>query len=103
MWGSYSLPASVVSTFLTKMALLVIPGSMIATRIPNPATSCANSSLAPSRAHFDAVYGAWAIAAKRPTTEVMLTMVPRRRSRIPGNTALRQRSAPKKLTFMTSR
>ena len=65
------------SVFLAKMALLVSPGSMMATRIPNRATSWASCSLTPSSAHFDATYGAWANAAIRPTTEVMLTTVPR--------------------------
>jgi hypothetical protein len=46
-----------VSTDFAKIALFVTPGSMIATRIPNGATSCASPSLIPSNAHFDATYG----------------------------------------------
>ena len=44
--------------FLAKIADLVTPGSMIATRMPNGASSCASPSLNPSNAHFDVTYGA---------------------------------------------
>ena len=89
--------------FLAKIALLVTPGSMMTTRIPNGASSWASPSLSPSNAHFDVTYGDWASAAMRPAIEVMLTMVPLRRSRMPGSTCCRQRTAPHRLTFITSR
>ena len=89
--------------FLAKIADLVTPGSMIATRIPNGASSWARPSLSPSKAHFDATYGDWASAAIRPATEVMFTMVPLPRSRICGSTAWMQRTAPHRLTFITDR
>ena len=92
-----------VSTFLAKIADLVTPGSMIATRIPNGANSCAICSLTPSSAHFDATYGAWPIAPIRPATDVTLTIVPEPRSRIWGSTAWAQRVAPHRSTFITSR
>ena len=62
--------------FLAKIADFVTPGSMIATRIPNGASSWASPSLNPSNAHFEVTYGDWASAAMRPVTEVMLTMRP---------------------------
>ena len=43
--------------FLAKIALLVTPGSTIATRMPNGASSWASPSLSPSSAHFDVTYG----------------------------------------------
>ena len=43
------------------------------------------------------------MAAKRPTTEVMLTIAPRRRSRMPGSTACAHRTGPQTLTLKTSR
>ena len=70
----------------------------MATRIEKGASSWASSSLTPSRAHFDATYGAWAIAASRPTTLVTFTIVPDRRARIPGSTCWMQRIAPDTLT-----
>ena len=85
------------------MADLVTPGSTITTRMPKGASSCAMPSLIPSSAHFDATYGDWASAPTRPATDVMLTMAPLPRSRMPGSTAWLQRTAPQRLTFMTSR
>jgi hypothetical protein len=85
------------------MADLVMPGSTTTTRTPNDATSKASSSLRPSSAHFDATYGAWAMAPKRPTIDVMFTMVPDRRSRMPGSTAWMQRTAQHRFTFIVSR
>ena len=49
--GSDAFGASV---FFEKIADFVTPGSMIASRIPNGATSSASSSLTPSSAHFEA-------------------------------------------------
>ena len=89
--------------FLAKIADFVTPGSMIATRMPNGASSWASPSLNPSNAHFDVTYGDWASAAMRPVTEVMLTIAPEPRSRICGSTAWMQRTAPHRLTFITSR
>ena len=39
----------------SKMLVMMTPGSMIFTRIPKRRTSWASASLAPSRAHFEAV------------------------------------------------
>ena len=89
--------------FLAKIALFVTPGSTITTRMPNGASSWASPSLNPSKAHFEVTYGDWASAAIRPVIEVMLTIAPERRSRIPGRTCCRQRTAPHRLTFITSR
>ena len=75
------------SMLLAKIADFVTPGSMITTRMPNGASSWARPSLSPSNANFDATYGDWAIAAMRPVIDVMLTIAPLRRSRIPGSTA----------------
>src|SRR5215216_7869903 len=86
--------------FLAKIADLVRPGSMIATRMPKGASSWASPSLNPSNAHFEVTYGDWAIAATRPVTDVMLTMQPRPCWRMCGSTACRQRTAPHRLTFM---
>src|ERR1700716_1874124 len=102
-WSPYAPELLGTSTFLAKMADFVTPGSMIATRIPNGATSRASSSLAPSSAHFDATYGACAMAPNRPTTDVTLTMQPVALARIEGSTACVQRTAPQRFTFMTSR
>ena len=77
------------STFLAKIALFVMPGSTMTTRMPNGATSWASSSLTPSNAHLDATYGAWPIEPNLPTTDVTLTIVPLPRSRMPGSTACR--------------
>jgi len=44
--------------FFPKIDDRVTPGSMIATRTPNAATSMASCSLIPSSAHFAATYGA---------------------------------------------
>ena len=92
-----------MSTFLAKIADLVTPGSMITTRMPNGASSSASSSLSPSKAHFDATYGAWAGDANRPATDVMFTIAPVRRSRIEGSTCCKHRTAPHRFTFITSR
>ena len=64
------------STFLAKIADFVTPGSTMTTRMPNGASSNASSSLNPSNAHFDATYGACAMAPNRPVTDVMLTIAP---------------------------
>ena len=81
----------------------VMPGSTIATRTPNAATSIASSSLIPSNAHFAATYGAWAIAPMRPVTDVTFTIVPEPRARMPGSTCWMQRTPPHRSTFITSR
>ena len=91
------------STLLAKIADFVTPGSITTTRMPNGASSWASPSLTPSNAYFDATYGDWAIAATLPVSDVMLTIAPLRRSRMPGSTCLRQRIAPHRLMFMTSR
>src|SRR5262245_5170796 len=76
---------------------------MMTTLMPNGASSWASPSDKPSNAHFDVTYGDWASAATRPAIEVMLTIAPLPRSRMPGSTAWMQRTAPHRLTFITSR
>src|SRR5581483_1144142 len=76
-----------LSTMRRAIAVSMMPGSTNATRTPNVFISHASPSDKASSAHFEAQYavaGGW---QKVPATELMLMIVPLRRSRIDVTTA----------------
>ena len=67
-------PGGAIGRGVVVMGVAIMPGSTIATRIPNGFSSAAKTSLRPSKAHFDAAYGPCGADPRRPATEVTLMM-----------------------------
>ena len=94
-YSSAALPLKVAFMY---EPVRISPGTMVVTATPLPVSSARNPSENPTAANFEALYGSRCGMLTMPPIEVMLTILPARRSSMWGSTARVVFTTPQKFT-----